>query len=216
MALAHDREDELEGLLNKGALWAVTYGDLMSYLMIFFLIMFTLSLKDKNAGERLSAVQTHFGGVGDSKAIQQLRVRDRETAIAHELQKNFDVRVTEEKIRVILDEKVLFDPGKAELKPAVFPALKKFSELAGKVPNPVAIEGHTDNVPIRKGRYDSNFELSMARAYVLLKFLIEDGKIAPERMSAAGYGEFKPVAPNDTPEQRAQNRRIEVNLIRTK
>jgi flagellar motor protein MotB len=75
---ARDDEEDLENLLNKGALWAVTYGDLMSYLMIFFLIMFTFSLKGKKAASGIEALQTHFGGQKDSKSMQRLDQRQKE------------------------------------------------------------------------------------------------------------------------------------------
>lgn len=223
MPLHQDREEDLENLLNKGALWAVTYGDLMSYLMIFFLIMFTFSIKGKNASQGLAEMQSHFGGKKQSKALQRLQQKDRESSVAEELQKNFQVKVTEEKIQVTLEDKILFDSGAAELKPAVFPILKKFARIAETLPNTIVIEGHTDNVPMRREKrngdrlagYESNFELSMARAYSVLKYLIDVEKIDPRRLTAAGYGEYHPVAPNDTPESRAQNRRIEINLIRT-
>lgn len=215
MAIHQEREEDLESLLNKGALWAVTYGDLMSYLMIFFLIMFTFTLKGKkSASDELSAVQTHFGGKKSSKAIQRMEQQGKESDLAKELQKNFNVKVTEEKIQVTLDEKILFGSGQSRLRPEVSQTLKEFAALVKKLPNPIAIEGHTDNVPIRSGRYKSNFELSMARAYEVMEHLIEVEGIAPERLSGSGYGEYRPVVPNDTPENRAQNRRIEINLIR--
>jgi len=82
------------------------------------------------------------------------------------------------------------------------------------LPNPIQIEGHTDNRPLgRSIRFRSNWELSSARAFSVLQFFIKEG-VAPEKLSAVGYGEFKPVKSNDTPEGRSGNRRIEINIIR--
>jgi chemotaxis protein MotB len=212
---ARDDEEDLENLLNKGALWAVTYGDLMSYLMIFFLIMFTFSLKGKKAASGIEALQTHFGGQKDSKSMQRLDQRQKEEDVAEDLQKKFQAKVTEEKILITLSDKVLFDSGSAELKPGIFPVLKDFADSVRKMPNNILVEGHTDNVPLRKGRYRSNFELSMARAYSVMQHLIEKEGIDPKRFSGSGYGDNRPVALNDTPEHRALNRRIEISLIRS-
>ena len=210
-----EEDEDLENLLNKGALWAVTYGDLMSYLMIFFLIMFTFSLKGKNAAGNLAALQQQFGGKADSKAIRRLNRQQQEKDVAADLQKKFQAKVTEEKIQITLSDKVLFDSGSARLKPGIFPALQEFAESVRKMPNDLLIEGHTDNVPLRHGRYGSNMELSMARAYSVVQYLVDKAGINPKRLSGAGYGDHRPVAPNDTPEHRALNRRIEISLIRS-
>ncbi|MFC1594414.1 flagellar motor protein MotB, partial [Candidatus Omnitrophota bacterium] len=77
----------------------------------------------------------------------------------------------------------------------------------------IAVEGHTDNVPIRYSGWLSNWELSSARALSVLHFLIDEGGINPERLSANGYGEFHPVVSNDTPEGQQQNRRVEIVIL---
>lgn len=215
MAIRQDREEDLENLLNKGALWAVTYGDLMSYLMIFFLIMFTFTIKGKKSAKDLDALQSHFGGKMKPEVAQRLQQQGQESAVAQELQKKFQAKVTEEKIQVTLNEKVLFDSGNAVVKPEIFSALKEFADEVRALPNTIVIEGHTDNVPIHgKGKYSSNFELSMARAYAVVKYLMDNEGIDPKRLAGIGYGEYRPVVANDTLEHRAQNRRIEINLIR--
>ena len=80
--------------------------------------------------------------------------------------------------------------------------------------NPIIVEGHTDNVPISSAKYRSNFELSAARAFSVINYFINSEKIAPVRFSTFGYGEYKPVASNETESDRAKNRRIEINIIR--
>lgn len=116
----------------------------------------------------------------------------------------------------VLDE-ILFDSGSVAIKSAGKDVLKRLGELLEGVPDKaIVIEGHTDDVPISPElarRYPTNWELSTARAAAVVRYLQEDVGIAPERLSAVGFGPFRPVADNDTPEGRARNRRIEVKLI---
>ncbi len=111
-----------------------------------------------------------------------------------------------------LESDVLFDSGKTSLKPAGEAALAKLAPvLAGITDRKYLVAGHTDDVPIKTARFPSNWELSTARAVEVVRFLIANGMKA-QQVAAAGYGEFDPVAPNDTPEHRTQNRRIEIVL----
>jgi chemotaxis protein MotB len=80
------------------------------------------------------------------------------------------------------------------------------------LPNPVRVEGHTDNIPIHTPRFASNWELSTARSTYILQYLL-NGKVSPQRLSAVGYGEYRPVASNDTGEGRATNRRVDVVIL---
>lgn len=110
---------------------------------------------------------------------------------------------------------VLFDSGKAKLKPESYPMLDKVASfLKENVPNlSVGIEGHTDNEPIKYSGWKSNWELSTARALSVLHYLVDDKGISPERISAIGYGEYRPVATNDTKDGRQLNRRVEVVIL---
>lgn len=110
---------------------------------------------------------------------------------------------------------VLFDSGKAKIRTEAVPVLDKVAQvLTENVPQfNIGIEGHTDNVPIKFSNWKSNWELSTARALSVLHYLVDEKSIAPERVSAIGYGEYKPVATNDTPEGRRQNRRVEVVVL---
>ena len=82
-----------------------------------------------------------------------------------------------------------------------------------KTSNHVRVEGHTDNVPINTKRFPSNWELSTSRAVNVIKYFIRQRKVKPQRLSAVGYGESKPVFSNDTPENRARNRRVEIVIV---
>ncbi len=110
---------------------------------------------------------------------------------------------------------VLFDSGKAKLKND---SLETLSKVAGVLNTTVkdlnvGIEGHTDNVPITKSNWKSNWELSTARALSVLHYMVGDQSIDPNRLSATGYGEYRPVASNDTAEGRQKNRRVEIVII---
>lgn len=110
---------------------------------------------------------------------------------------------------------VLFDSGKAKVRSEAFGSLDKVARvLEENVPNlTVGIEGHTDNIPIKSSGWKSNWELSTARALSVLHYLVDNKGISPERISAIGYGEYRPVASNDTREGRQLNRRVEIVIL---
>ncbi|MFT4107245.1 MAG: flagellar motor protein MotB [Lacrimispora sp.] len=115
-----------------------------------------------------------------------------------------------------LNNAILFDSGSAEIKPQSEDTLLHVAGLLNTVDNYIRIEGHTDNVPIRRSTYPSNWELSTARAVSVVKLLIDKCNFSPDKLIAVGYGEFKPIADNDTDKGRAQNRRIDVIVLSTK
>lgn len=110
---------------------------------------------------------------------------------------------------------ILFDSGKAKIKPESYPILDKVMRvLKENVPDlSVGIEGHTDNEPIKYSGWKSNWELSTARALSVLHYLTDERGISPRRVSATGYGEYRPVASNDTKEGRQLNRRVEIVIL---
>jgi chemotaxis protein MotB len=229
MAIYRQRRDEVENQLNRGALWAVTYGDLMSYLMIFFLVLFSFSIartdktKSRKYEESLANIQRSFGGKADDKMLERAKAQENESRMETSLKQTMrtgnlanlvQIQSNERKVKLVLTEGVLFASGKADLKE---PAKKILAPIAAElktVPNDIVIEGYTDNIPVRSGRYSSNWELSMARAYSVLQFFQQQG-IAPAHLAGLGYGDTRPVADNSTPEGRARNRRIEISLMKT-
>jgi chemotaxis protein MotB len=112
----------------------------------------------------------------------------------------------------IVSDKVLFDPGQADLRPEGRVVVDTLAAALGRLPNRLSVEGHTDNVPI-SGRFPSNWELSTARATTVLRELIEHHGIPADRLQAAGYADERPVASNDTPDGRAANRRVELVVL---
>ncbi len=110
-----------------------------------------------------------------------------------------------------------FESGSAVPKPEALPTLRLIANKLGSTPYDLRIEGHTDNVPIRTAEFDSNWELSAVRATHIARLFIEMNAVPAERLSAAGYAEFHPVASNDTAEGRAENRRVDLVVMpRTK
>ncbi|MBN1587329.1 MAG: flagellar motor protein MotB [Candidatus Omnitrophica bacterium] len=141
-----------------------------------------------------------------------------------ELENALEAEIEQEQIRVGMEDRglvitfvdeVLFDSGKAELRPDGAATLDKVSSILGRqVANKyVSIEGHTDNQPIKHSGWKSNWELSTARANSVLHELIDSAGLNPSRFRAAGYGEYRPVADNNVKEGRQQNRRVEVVVL---
>jgi chemotaxis protein MotB len=112
-----------------------------------------------------------------------------------------------------LPEKLMFDRGEAILSTEGGDALVAIAEELTARPVRIRVEGHTDSTPIRTPRFPSNWELSQSRAMAVVRFFLEDGKIAPVRLAAAGYGEHHPIASNDTVEGKAQNRRVDLIVV---
>lgn len=122
------------------------------------------------------------------------------------------VKIRNGKMVIQLPDNVLFDPGKAKLKEDGQKALAEVATILAGFDRDYLVAGHTDNVPISSKRFASNWELSTARAVEVVTFLQENG-VSPKKLAAAGYGEFDPVASNDTKETRSLNRRIEIILM---
>lgn len=206
MSAWDEREEDLEAQLNRGALWAVTYGDLMSYLVIFFLLMYATSVTrslDLQLG--LKTIEEQFGSRG--KVAAQIFSR-------HGIQQIAKLELGESRIRIVFLSPVLFDSGEAVLKSEAMPHLQRLAVALEDLPNPIQIEGHTDDTPLgARSAFKTNWELSAARAFAVLRFFEVSG-VPPHRLSATGYGEFRPVKPNGTAQGRSANRRIEVNIMR--
>ena len=118
-------------------------------------------------------------------------------------------------LQIELNDSILFSSGGVETSAQAQTIFTEIANILKNYKNPIQIEGFTDNVPIRNGRFPTNWELSSARATEIVKFLATKG-VAPERLSAVGYGEFQPQASNDTEAGRAQNRRVAVMVAKRK
>ncbi|HHY81546.1 MAG TPA: OmpA family protein [Clostridiales bacterium] len=158
--------------------------------------------------------------VKDEASEDGLEILDKEIEKIYQIVKGFveeeeleaDVRLRVDRRGVIIDisDNILFDPGEAELKPESKLLLDKLTKLITAFDNNIIVEGHTDNVPIKRSKFATNWELSVNRATTVVRYFAEEKNIAPNRLSAAGYGEYRPIVPNDTPENRALNRRVNI------
>lgn len=122
------------------------------------------------------------------------------------------VHVVDVKTSVILriDSAILFDVGKADIKESGKDTLKKVGELMDKLNTNIAVMGHTDNIPINTSLFPSNWELSTRRATNVVVFLVNECNLNPTKLTATGNGEFRPIAPNDSEENRQKNRRVDI------
>lgn len=140
--------------------------------------------------------------------------KELEESLATQIRKHtVTVSPTKEGIVVSLREIGFFDSGSVALRPDAQSPLDSFVKVIAPRRVRIRIEGHTDNVPIHNSRFDSNWELSTARATEIIKLFISRYGITPDRLSASGYGEYYPVASNDTPEGRAMNRRVDLVIL---
>ncbi|MCF7908861.1 MAG: OmpA family protein [Candidatus Omnitrophica bacterium] len=170
------------------------------------------------------AIVFQKGRRSDLEKIQVLKSELQELKSTQQLlEKRLSGEIKDKQVRLEMAEKglvitfvaeVLFDSGKAKLRKESLPILDKVIKiLKSEVPdNDIGIEGHTDNEPIKFSRWKTNWELSAQRALGVLYYLEEEG-INPLRLSAIGYGEYKLVASNDTPEGRQTNRRVEIVIL---
>jgi len=122
--------------------------------------------------------------------------------------------LTEDGLMIRIKDSALFTSGSAEVREESQRFGIEIAKMLATVPQQIVISGHTDNVPINTWEFPSNWELSSKRAINFMKFLLEHEELKPERFSAIGYGEYRPAAPNDTPDGHSQNRRVEVLIMR--
>jgi len=198
--------------------WQVPYCNMMTILMIFFLILYVYSqFAGINYEKALALVQSEVLSKSE-KSLSALE--ETETALKLESlfeEKKIDeyakVEMSAQRLKISLSNPVLFNLGEFELKKEAKKTLHEIGSIIQTLPNKVVVEGHTDNIPVTGGVYRSNWELSTARAFSVIRYFIEEGS-PPERFTAYGYAEYRPVAPNDSEENRAKNRRIEISILR--
>lgn len=216
--------------------WMTTFGDMMTLLLVFFVLLYSFSSMDVEKFQGfISALQSQLGILDSGKTITENPNIDAGTLgqdyaqapqniqqIMRELnnyikRNNLGDRVNVENKRkglvISLTGEILYEQGRAEIREQGIEVLAMISDILIDIPNDIMIEGHTDDVPIRTNEFPSNWELSTARAVNVIKFLIEERDFEPARLSAAGYSEYRPVADNDNPEGRAENRRVEVVVL---
>lgn len=207
--------------------WVVSYADFITLLFAFFTVMYAISRVDSaKLGQFVGSTRAAFGPRAAEKAkpviegiapvfpaAEQVRrdaVRMIEMSGASGV---VSVRPDDRGLVLSLGEHVLFEAGRAQVKESASGALAAVAAILRKSGCRAVVEGHTDSLPISNARFSSNWELSTARATSVLSLLLERHGVLPERLSAAGYAEFRPIASNATPEGRARNRRVDVVLL---
>jgi len=243
--------------------WLITYSDLITLLLVFFVIMYSMSKIDVSKYEVLAqALQLEFRkadsllqqnpGVSGQmsrtnknadenetedilqnnldkdkefefteeqkqreKELQEFKEKIETYVKEHQLEAQIVVANTQRGIAITLDDAFLFDLGRADLKPPAFDILNRLATLLPSLNAKVAIEGHTDNIPVNTGSlYRDNWGLSSMRALSVLRYLTEVAGLSDKNFVTSGYADTVPKASNDTPEDRAKNRRVEITILR--
>jgi len=198
-------------------LWLIPFADLMSTLVILFLSLYAFSYNIKKS-EYAKAIATLQKELGVKSADKKIKDMDLTKKVEDDLKKQIQegqlgIEVTTSKIKLTFSAPVLFDSGSADLKDGAKVLLKSVADNLKKMDSPVLVEGHTDAARMLGKKFRSNRELSLMRAFSVINYLVTGGFPAG-KLSAYGYGEYRPLAPNDTEEGRAKNRRIEITVIR--
>jgi chemotaxis protein MotB len=196
--------------------WLISYADLVTLLLALFIVLYAASDHEraKQIAAGFSNVATGGSGVlPASDGEKSERERTEEGLMGNPLLiQKAKMRHTKDGLVISLSEAGFFAPGEAVIDAQADEVINTIAESVKTTSASIRIEGHTDSTPISNAKFPSNWELSTARAASVLVRLTEKG-IAPERLSAAGYAGFQPVADNATPEGRAQNRRVDVVII---
>lgn len=232
----------------KGApKWMVTFSDLMTLILVFFILLFSMSVVDANRFEAIAEsfqeraifdfypslipfdnpaedrdvrddpfdadvdpFESHMQMDEEeiSEQLDDLLMEVNEFIEENDLTENISATRDDRGVVLVLQEQALFETAQAEILPQAEPFLEKVGTLVSTIPNTVKVEGHTDSRPINTFQFPSNWELSGARASSVIRFVLNNFDVDERRFLAVGYGETRPVAPNTTPDNLQQNRRV--------
>ena len=212
--------------------WLLTYADMITLLLAFFVVMYSMSRLDaKKFGRMAEALNGVLRGgesilntydkphLDDGHGLLKLgNLRMIQTQFRQQfkdLGKESDVEteITERGLVVHIVESALFSQGSATLQSRATSVLDLIAERIQGIPNHIRVEGHTDDRSISTARFPSNWELSSARATEVIRYFTDNHGLPPDRASALGYGKFRPVLPNNSIESRAKNRRVDVVIL---
>jgi chemotaxis protein MotB len=197
-------------------LWMIPYAALMTNLMILFMILYAISYAKKNEFQK--AVASMKMDLGVEEAKKEIEEIDKTKEIEDKLKKHIEdgtlgVEITKNKIKITFAAPILFNSGSAKLKTKGYQILEPVIKNLKEMEKPITVEGHTDATRILGTKFKSNRELSLLRTFSVIDVMIKSG-IPPERLSSFGYGEYRPLVSNATPQGRAKNRRIEITVLR--
>lgn len=235
------KKKNVDGDELRGDEWMATFSDTITLLLTFFILLYSFSSVDqKKLKEISSALQSVLIGQKEDSILEYnsgnvLIVGEDTTKdiaekmganeIMYEKVKQFveennlsaivEIKEDERGIILQLKDNILFESGKADLIVDSKGILDKISSLLATLPNTVIVEGHTDNIPINTYKFESNWDLSTARAVNVIRYFTEVKGIDGKRCSAAGFGEYKPLVDNSTNENRAKNRRVNILIVAT-
>ncbi|MGE5380665.1 MAG: flagellar motor protein MotB [Methylocystaceae bacterium] len=229
--------------------WLITYADLITLLLIFFIVMYTMSKVDAAKFEAVaqslsqvlqgrsnaqvvdapgpSFIQGQSGAVppqsagADSQAAEQKSLEEIARKLSQEVQKdgklaqNVVIYQQERGLVISFKDAILFPSGSATLLPESQDILLRVVNNLKDIPNYIRVEGHTDNRPINNARFPSNWELSVLRATNVLHLMVDNG-IEANRISATGYGEYRPIVPNRSDKEMGMNRRVDIVILKEK
>lgn len=243
---------------NSGApKWMVTYSDMVTLILVFFILLFSMSQIDLVKFEAIAesfqnrmildfypssvpadnptehtSIEERGKETNEFEASADLRDktdrgeteddRDSLSTLLEDIEAYLDendlnnvitANRTEQGVVLVLQESILFDSAEAKILDSGMPFLDKIGTLLHDIPNSVKVEGHTDSRPISNFRYPSNWELSGARASSVIRYLIKENEFDESRFSVAGYADTRPAAPNDSPQNWSQNRRVEIVIM---
>ncbi|MFQ3548304.1 MAG: OmpA family protein [Armatimonadota bacterium] len=216
--------------------WLLTYADLITLLMAFFIMLYSMSVLNLAKFRQAAySIRTGFSGVmsgqgigdaevvaaplspidGDGAGVPWKVIKPIKSFIDKQNDKKVSIGEDERGIVVrVSSDEMLFSPGRAAIRPEAKALLDEVAKMIEQVPNFIRVEGHTCAQPTNNDEFSSNWELSTARATNVLRYLVERKNLDPWRFSAAGYGSIRPVATNSTEEGRRKNRRVEIVILR--
>jgi chemotaxis protein MotB len=225
---AEETKVETAGMMR----WLLTYADMITLMLALFIILFAMSslsrvkfqqfAKDVSGGfdNQWSINQPPNGGVNGEQLFNS---NSAIPAIQRDLQRYITRNHLQDRVQVRMDHRGLvitllsdnsyYDSGSAQLRPDTKKILDEVDVFLRKNDNLIRVEGNTDNVPIATSEYPSNWELSTARAVNVVRYLVENDQLNPTRISAAGYGQFRPRTDNSTEHKRQENRRVDIVLL---
>jgi chemotaxis protein MotB len=213
--------------------WLITYADLITLLMIFFVVMYSFSVVDAKKFEQVAASLTSvlngrspeildFQGpsVIEGLTVEQMQMEEIRKQLQdyidnNNLAINIQLYLQDRGLVISLNDTILFESGQAKLTHQAEEIMLKVGQSLVGIPNYVRIEGHSDNLPISNAQFASNWELSALRATNVLRYLIKEAKLNPARLSESGYGEYRPIAANESEAGRARNRRVDIVIMKS-
>jgi chemotaxis protein MotB len=217
--------------------WLLTYSDLITLLMVFFVLLYSMSKTDVAKFQQLAASLHSALGSGVLQQSSQISINDSTTSanslvdqsifdhikqsVSQATKQNgidpslINIQTTPEGISISISGMLLFYNGTDEIKPDGITLLQTIGANIQPIPNNVRIEGHTDDIAPQNSPYATNWELSAARAVAVVRFLTDQIHVTPSRLSAVGYGQYHPIVPNDTREHRETNRRAVIVILNT-